>query len=431
MKRNYVLFGAGVTGMAAVTYFNKEQIIAVIDNCAVKIGTLFEGIPVISFSEYLERYKGIQIIVSIYSDNYFSVKNQLESAGIFNYFTAPPVLYGYDLPEKIAANLSVTNSGRVVFYGINPISIRMYEWLKFNINGEFSFVRTLKEKKESAYDKEYPTILIEELKESDTVVITTNEQEEHIRETLQRYLCKKVYDIYEQALASHDELKVYKNKHKGERCFIIGNGPSLNPQDLEKLRANREVSFGSNKIYLIYKKTLWRPTYYMVIDIQGMQINNQEIRKYMGKTPFIPEFFYVDFSPVEEASRFSMINKIYAPDEDIYFSDDITKGIASGRTVTYAMLQAACYMGFSDIYLLGVDFSWGEKGEDTHFCKDYDDAKWDEFQRTQAVFDKQEIHRAYNAAKKYADQNHINIYNATRGGYLDVFNRVDFDSLFE
>ena len=81
MTPKYVIFGAGITGMAAVNYFNKDQIIAVIDNYPGKIGTLFEGIPVISFSEYLNKYRDYQIIVSIYSKNYFDVKKQLEEAG--------------------------------------------------------------------------------------------------------------------------------------------------------------------------------------------------------------------------------------------------------------------------------------------------------------------------------------------------------------
>ena len=37
---------------------------------------------------------------------------------------------------------------------------------------------------------------------------------------------------------------------------------------------------------------------------------------------------------------------------------------------------------------------------------------------------------AYQKAKTYADTHNIKIYNATRGGKLEVFQRVEFDSLF-
>ena len=56
-------------------------------------------------------------------------------------------------------------------------------------------------------------------------------------------------------------LKKYKNIHKGQRCFIIGTGPSLSVEDLEKLKG--EITFGSNRIFEIYSQTDWRPTYYM------------------------------------------------------------------------------------------------------------------------------------------------------------------------
>ena len=56
----------------------------------------------------------------------------------------------------------------------------------------------------------------------------------------------------------------YKDKHLGQRCFIIGNGPSLKAKDLDKIKG--EFSFGANMIYKIFPETNWRPTYYFVED---------------------------------------------------------------------------------------------------------------------------------------------------------------------
>ena len=36
---------------------------------------------------------------------------------------------------------------------------------------------------------------------------------------------------------------------------------------------------------------------------------------------------------------------------------------------------------------------------------------------------------AYKVAKEYADRNNVKIMNATRGGMLEVFERVDLDAL--
>ena len=49
MQNRYVLFGAGITGMATLRYYGRDAIVAVIDNDPKKVGSIYEGIPVISF----------------------------------------------------------------------------------------------------------------------------------------------------------------------------------------------------------------------------------------------------------------------------------------------------------------------------------------------------------------------------------------------
>ena len=61
-----------------------------------------------------------------------------------------------------------------------------------------------------------------------------------------------------------EALKQFQNIHIGERCFIVGNGPSLRCEDLDMLK--QEITFGSNYIYKIFNKTDWRPTYYFNSD---------------------------------------------------------------------------------------------------------------------------------------------------------------------
>ena len=41
-----------------------------------------------------------------------------------------------------------------------------------------------------------------------------------------------------------------------------------------------------------------------------------------------------------------------------------------------------------------------------------------------------DLTQAFVNARAYSDQNNIKILNATRGGHLEVFERVDFDQLF-
>ena len=51
------------------------------------------------------------------------------------------------------------------------------------------------------------------------------------------------------------QLLQFKDKHLGEDCFIIGNGPSLKHMDLSPLRDYH--TFGQNKIFLIFEKALF------------------------------------------------------------------------------------------------------------------------------------------------------------------------------
>ena len=112
--------------------------------------------------------------------------------------------------------------------------------------------------------------------------------------------------------------------------------------------------------------------------------------------------------------------------EEEFFSEDAAKVCGNGGTCIYICLQIAVYMGFKNIYLLGmdlVDMSQGVNQLPTykHFYQEEETSRlWLDL-----------ILKGYKSARKYADTHHIHIYNATRGGYLEIFDRVDFDSIFE
>ena len=109
------------------------------------------------------------------------------------------------------------------------------------------------------------------------------------------------------------------------------------------------------------------------------------------------------------------------------FTDDFSKGSYAGMTVTYdGCLQLAAFMGFSEIYLIGMDCS--NYGTATvHFSDDYEG---DEKGSIPGYLQVEKIILAYQSARNYADSHGFKIFNATRGGKLEVFQRVDFDSLF-
>ena len=79
-------------------------------------------------------------------------------------------------------------------------------------------------------------------------------------------------------------------------------------------------------------------------------------------------------------------------------------------------------MGFAEIYLLGTDCNYSNSMN--HHFKNYDVVD------PSFSLASEKMMSAYKIAKKYADSRQIKIYNATRGGMLEVFERVDLDTLF-
>lgn len=233
------------------------------------------------------------------------------------------------------------------------------------------------------------------------------------------------------------EISRYKDIHKGERCVVIGNGPSLSAADLETLHKNNVITFGTNRVFHIFNDTAWRPTYYMSEDLTILQSIQKEIAQIPCKARFIPinhkwyenisvpgaTYFYLDYnSALAETNGLSL---------------DAAKGIRCRGTVTTTCIQLALYMGFKEIYLIGVDHNYsryidsnGNVVEDPtvkdYFSNAYDTDFKDVIGRnlgdtTLSYISVEELSKELGTFK---------VYNATRGGKLEVFQRVDFDSFF-
>ena len=229
-----------------------------------------------------------------------------------------------------------------------------------------------------------------------------------------------------------------KNMHKGEVCFVIGNGPSLKPEDLQQLHTKHIDCFGTNRIFKIFGKTDWRPKYFVsedVIIIQGIQ---KEISDIPSDYKFIPiNLHWYENVDIKNATYFYMNYNENHPDDVYGLSVNLDSHITCRATVSLTCLQFAIYMGYSKIYLLGVDHNFAkmfdkngnvveDKSIKNHFTDDYDKDIIDQgFQidgATQAYLDVERLSKKTGTFK---------VYNATRGGKLEVFERVDFDEVIK
>jgi hypothetical protein len=232
-------------------------------------------------------------------------------------------------------------------------------------------------------------------------------------------------------------IRKYKNIHKNKRCFIIGNGPSLKAEDLTKLFANKEICFACNRINLIFDKTAWRPNYYFMSDpllINSVQDSVNEIDLKFTKMLF--PLIYKNKHLNGEYYHTIKFNYEF----EGKFNTDVNRGIYPAGTITSEMIQMAYYMGFTKVYLLGVDFSYNftnlneydlrtgitvAGSEKNHFAEGY----LRPGEKTMLPNVKANL-LGYNAAKLVFEKDGRKIYNATRGGKLEVFERVNFDNLF-
>lgn len=221
------------------------------------------------------------------------------------------------------------------------------------------------------------------------------------------------------------ELKKYENIHEGERCFIICTGPSLTLNDVEKLKD--EYTFSMNSIIKLYPQTDWRPTYYVIEDIDVYMKLENDLNQCQPKPFFISDWLAERVELMSETILFpyDMLNHFtvgFHWKPKYCFSENAYAVLYHGYTVTYLIMQLAVYMGFKEIYLLGCDCNYN--GDKKHFIN-YEASN---ISRPPDIHEKMLL--AYKKAKEYSDAHGIKIYNATRGGKLEVFERVCFDELF-
>lgn len=227
---------------------------------------------------------------------------------------------------------------------------------------------------------------------------------------------------------SRKQIKKLQNKYSNKRCFIIGNGPSLVTDDLEKLK--NEICFGSHRVYQIFERTDWRPNYYFAQDAKLISDSAKEINEKIKCEKFLCSIPRVKIPKIKNANYIQIFLEDFYPQLP-KFSEDMSLGFYEGFTVSYMCLQMAVYMGFKEIYLLGIDHNYSVNmlADGTIAHSDVKD-HFDDNDKITNIPQTFKSSLAYVAAAKYAQEHNIKIYNATRGGKLEAFERIDFDKIF-
>jgi hypothetical protein len=212
----------------------------------------------------------------------------------------------------------------------------------------------------------------------------------------------------------------------GKRCFIVCTGPSLTYKDLELLK--EEITFSMNSIIRGFARTDWRPTYYGIQDVFSYEECQEFILNDNTLITFISDFIVkrgydipsrAIIFPHSLYKHRTLLTEVKLSTK---FSGNASAIVYDGYTITYSLLQIAIYMGFKEIYLLGCDCYYSPDHDKQHFVET-------KHVDISAITAANRMLYAYQEAKRYADKNHIRIYNATRGGHLDVFERVSLENV--
>jgi Uncharacterized protein conserved in bacteria len=265
--------------------------------------------------------------------------------------------------------------------------------------------------------------------EIDKLFLTIEKDEEKIiKDKKGKYIIENAFDYTDKIKAYYNpKIEKFKDIHRGKRCFIVATGPSLKFEDIECLHKNNELSISMNHIFCAFQNTVWRPNYYVCQDPSVIRDYEKEICEADIENKFISDYYMPFWKIKRNMYKFHGHLEDYLPNTP-KFSADFSRKIYDGYTVTYTCIQLAVYMGFHEIFLLGTDFNYSLhlSSAENHFYKEYEKEK---NKVNEVAY--QEILMAYKKARQYTENNGIKIYNATRGGKLEIFERVEFNNLFK
>ena len=230
-------------------------------------------------------------------------------------------------------------------------------------------------------------------------------------------------------------IKTLKGTHEGERCFVLGNGPSLTIEDLERLKG--EFTFASNRIYKLFDKTSWRPSIYMSVDNDVIRAEHKEMEK-LDLPCMLMNVTSKAYAKFDEKFHFFNMFGPYVIRQYRYKKKKIGTDPSRSFSMSYSILclqiELAIYMGFKKIYILGCDHNYShyvdEKGKYV-INNEVVDYGYGIKRLNFTMQFKDATTSCFQAYKRFADANDIEIIDLTNNGKLDVFEKNTLDNILK
>ncbi len=230
-------------------------------------------------------------------------------------------------------------------------------------------------------------------------------------------------DLKKQNLNKENKNKILslKNKYKGERCFIVGTSPSINSLDLTKL--SNEHTFTVNRGYLLKEQGLIHSDFHILVDKRAFLDTASNPHLLEG---FSSMFFCYCANKSDINIDTCYIDLLNPKLSSKFFEEDMLKPLIDPYSVIFSAIQIAYYLGFKDIYLIGVDLDFNKnKG---HAYKETKGEK--ERQITISTPEASIVLDYLDKYTKYLNERNVNIYNASPVGIVECMPRVKYEELF-
>jgi hypothetical protein len=242
-----------------------------------------------------------------------------------------------------------------------------------------------------------------------------------------------------------------KNKHKGEKCFILGSGPSIKDEDLKPLK--NEIVFALNNFYVhddfseIMSGDVEK--YYMTAPIHPPQTETEWKEWFSDMENNMPKYVNLIFgisNQINTAKRILDHHNLFEHNQKYWFYGginindyynfkqrdiDITRMTWIADTVSIYSLIFALYMGFSEIYLLGMDHNYICNNESNYRFYQKGIHQNNEVERTIKDASRTKhlsfgMYKIFHQYELLSNNSHTKIYNSSRNSLLDVFKYVKF-----
>lgn len=227
-------------------------------------------------------------------------------------------------------------------------------------------------------------------------------------------------------LESIRKLETLRDTHAGEQCVIIGNGPSLKNTDLSRLK--NVFSIGMNRFYMAFPDLGFTTSLMLTVNDLVIEQCAEDLRQ-------LPIPTFVSWRGRKHIQPAPNLHYLYTSYIMPRFNGNATGRLWEGATVTFVAMQLAYFLGFRQVILIGVDHNFTTKGtpnttvvstgdDPNHFHPGYfgQGFRWQ-------LPDLETSEIAYRMAKVAYQKDGREILDATVGGKLTVFPKVDFNTI--